>query len=147
MASVDKMLVLMNKGLTMRAGQMHGQKYMHKLLDLILNEQLDPSLLLPITTARTSAPRLQDFQQKEDNCVKVVLKPISKRQERRGKEASKHNLPSLLSLTCCCFEEYSSKKKCSLLTNSWKQFVGTALTMYGSIQYPILKSSTAWCNY
>jgi len=70
----------MNKGLTMRAGQMHGQKYMHKLLDLILTEQLDPSLLLPITTARTSA--LQDFQQKEDNCVKVVLKP--KQAEVRG---------------------------------------------------------------
>jgi threonine dehydrogenase-like Zn-dependent dehydrogenase len=75
---VDKMPfgALMNKGLTMRAGQMHGQKYMHKLLDLILTEQLDPSFVVTHQLPLEQAPHAYKiFQQKEDNCIKVVLKP------------------------------------------------------------------------
>jgi len=45
---VDKMPLgaAFNKGLTFRMGQMHGQKYMHKLLELVLNGELDPSFVV-----------------------------------------------------------------------------------------------------
>ncbi len=75
---IDKMPLgaAFNKGLTFRMGQMHGQKYMHKLLDLILEEKLDPSQVvthqLPLDQA---AHGYEIFQQKKDNCIKVVLKP------------------------------------------------------------------------
>ncbi|BAZ08519.1 alcohol dehydrogenase [Calothrix sp. NIES-4071] len=75
---IDKMPLgaAFNKGLTFRMGQMHGQKYMHKLLDLILEGKLDPSQVvthqLPLDQA---AHGYEIFQQKKDNCIKVVLKP------------------------------------------------------------------------
>lgn len=75
---VDKMPfgAAFNKGLTLRMGQMHGQKYMHQLLDLILNGQLNPSAVITHTLPLEEAPRgFRMFQQKEDNCIKVVLKP------------------------------------------------------------------------
>lgn len=75
---VDKMPfgAAFNKGLTFRMGQMHGQKYMHKLLDLVLDGKLDPSQVvthqLPLEEA---AHGYKIFQQKQDKCIKVVLKP------------------------------------------------------------------------
>lgn len=75
---VDKMPfgAAFNKGLTLRMGQMHGQKYMHKLLDLVLDGKLDPSQVvthqLPLEEA---AHGYKIFQQKQDKCIKVVLKP------------------------------------------------------------------------
>lgn len=66
----------MNKALTFRMGQMYGQKYMHLLLQLILDGKLDPSFVithqLPLEQA---AYGYQIFQQKQDNCIKVVLRP------------------------------------------------------------------------
>jgi threonine dehydrogenase-like Zn-dependent dehydrogenase len=75
---VDKMPfgAAFNKGLTFRMGQMHGQKYMHKLLDLVLNEKLDPSFVVTHQLPLEQAPHAYKiFQQKQDNCIKVVLKP------------------------------------------------------------------------
>jgi threonine dehydrogenase-like Zn-dependent dehydrogenase len=75
---IDKMPfgAAFNKGLTFRMGQMHGQKYMHLLLNLILENKLDPSQVithqLPLEQA---AYGYEIFQQKKDNCIKVVLKP------------------------------------------------------------------------
>ncbi|AFZ24651.1 theronine dehydrogenase-like Zn-dependent dehydrogenase [Cylindrospermum stagnale PCC 7417] len=66
----------MNKGLTFRMGQMHGQKYMHLLLQLILDGKLDPSFVITHQLPLDKAPYgYHIFQQKEDNCIKVVLKP------------------------------------------------------------------------
>jgi threonine dehydrogenase-like Zn-dependent dehydrogenase len=75
---VDKMPLgaAFNKGLTFRMGQMHGQKYMHLLLKLVMDGKLDPSFVvthqLPLEQA---AHGYNIFQQKKDNCIKVVLKP------------------------------------------------------------------------
>ena len=65
-----------NKGLTFRMGQMHGQKYMNLLLQLILDGKLDPSFVVSHQLPLEQAPLgYHIFQQKKDNCIKVVLKP------------------------------------------------------------------------
>jgi threonine dehydrogenase-like Zn-dependent dehydrogenase len=65
-----------NKGLTFRMGQMHGQKYMHLLLQMILDGKLDPSFVVTHQLPLEQAPHAYNiFQQKKDNCIKVVLKP------------------------------------------------------------------------
>jgi len=65
-----------NKGLTMRMGQMHGQKYMRLLLERVLNGELEPSFVvthrLPLEDAKQG---YEMFKHKKDNCIKVVLKP------------------------------------------------------------------------
>ncbi|BAZ31016.1 alcohol dehydrogenase [Cylindrospermum sp. NIES-4074] len=66
----------MNKALTFRMGQMYGQKYMHLLLQLILDGKLDPSFVITHQLPLEQAPYgYQIFQQKQDNCIKVVLRP------------------------------------------------------------------------
>lgn len=75
---VDKMPMgaAFNKALTFRMGQMHGQKYMHHLLNLILEGKLDPSFVVTHTLPLDEAPYAYHiFQQKQDNCIKVILKP------------------------------------------------------------------------
>jgi threonine dehydrogenase-like Zn-dependent dehydrogenase len=75
---IDKMPfgAAFNKGLTFRMGQMHGQKYMHLLLQLILDGKLDPSFVITHKLPLEQAPYGYDiFQQKKDNCIKVVLQP------------------------------------------------------------------------
>ncbi|AFY87306.1 MAG: putative zinc-binding alcohol dehydrogenase [Chroococcidiopsis cubana SAG 39.79] len=75
---VDKMPfgAAFNKALTFRMGQMHGQKYMHLLLKMILEEKFDPSRVVTHQLPLEQAAHGYDiFQQKKDNCIKVVLKP------------------------------------------------------------------------
>ena len=66
----------MEKGLQMAAGQTPVQAYWHKLLDLIRQGKLTPDMVitheLPLTEA---AHGYKIFNDKTDNCVKVVLKP------------------------------------------------------------------------
>ena len=75
---VDKMPLgaVMNKGLTMRAGQMHGQKYMPILLEHVLQGEVDPSAVfthrLPLAEAKQG---FEIFKHKQDNCIKVLLQP------------------------------------------------------------------------
>jgi threonine dehydrogenase-like Zn-dependent dehydrogenase len=65
-----------NKGLTLRMGQMHGQKYMRMLVERVVNGEIDPSFVvthrLPLAEAKYG---YEIFKHKNDNCVKVVLKP------------------------------------------------------------------------
>jgi threonine dehydrogenase-like Zn-dependent dehydrogenase len=65
-----------NKGLTMRMGQMHGQKYMKMLLGRVLKGEIDPSFVvthtLPLSEAKYG---YEIFKHKNDKCIKVVLKP------------------------------------------------------------------------
>jgi threonine dehydrogenase-like Zn-dependent dehydrogenase len=67
---------LMNKGLTLRTGQCHVQRYMKPLLDRIRSGQIDPSF---VVTHRLELGLASDayetFKHKLDECVKVVLKP------------------------------------------------------------------------
>ena len=67
---------LMNKGLTLRSGQTHVQRYLRPLLERIKNGEIDPSFVvthqLPLSEA---AKGYEMFGNKEDGCIKVVLKP------------------------------------------------------------------------
>jgi threonine dehydrogenase-like Zn-dependent dehydrogenase len=66
----------MNKGLTMKTGQCHVQRYMKRLYEHVRNGNIDPSFVvthrLPLGEASNG---YETFKHKEDNCVKVVLKP------------------------------------------------------------------------
>jgi threonine dehydrogenase-like Zn-dependent dehydrogenase len=66
----------MNKGLTMKTGQCHVQRYMKPLLDRIRAGQIDPSFVVTHRLGLGSAPEgYEKFKHKQDGCVKVVLKP------------------------------------------------------------------------
>jgi threonine dehydrogenase-like Zn-dependent dehydrogenase len=66
----------MNRGLTLRTGQCHVQRYMKRLLDLIKNGQIDPTRVITHTLPLQQAPKGYDmFKHKKENCEKVVLKP------------------------------------------------------------------------
>ena len=66
----------MNKGLTFKMGQTHVQKYMPMLFDLIESGEIDPSTIITHTMPLDDAPHAYDiFNSKEDDCIKVVLKP------------------------------------------------------------------------
>jgi threonine dehydrogenase-like Zn-dependent dehydrogenase len=75
---VDKipMGAAMNKGLTLKTGQMFGQKYMPILLDSVIKGEVDPSAVFTHRLPLTEAPQgFELFKHKKDNCVKVLLKP------------------------------------------------------------------------
>ncbi|HEY9698961.1 MAG TPA: zinc-dependent alcohol dehydrogenase [Trichocoleus sp.] len=75
---VDKipMGAAFNKGLTLKMGQMFGQKYMPKLVEYVLNGEVDPSVVfthhLPLEETKQG---FELFKHKRDNCIKVLLKP------------------------------------------------------------------------
>ena len=75
---VDKfpMGSLMNRSLTLRTGQCHVQRYMKPLLERIEKGEIDPSFVITHRLPLDEAPRGFDmFMNKEDDCLKVVLKP------------------------------------------------------------------------
>jgi threonine dehydrogenase-like Zn-dependent dehydrogenase len=66
---------MMNKALTLKTGQTHVHRYLGPLLDRIRNGDLDPSFVITHTLPLEDAPSAYDmFVDKEDECVKVVLK-------------------------------------------------------------------------
>jgi threonine dehydrogenase-like Zn-dependent dehydrogenase len=66
----------MNKGLTMRTGQCHVQRYMKPLLEHIEAGRIDPSFVVTHRLELGQAPDgYETFKHKQDECVKVVLKP------------------------------------------------------------------------
>jgi threonine dehydrogenase-like Zn-dependent dehydrogenase len=75
---LDKMPMgsFMNRSLTFRTGQTHVQRYMRPLLDKIEQGEIDPSFIVTHHMPLDDAPRgYKMFRGKEDDCVKVVLKP------------------------------------------------------------------------
>jgi threonine dehydrogenase-like Zn-dependent dehydrogenase len=75
---IDKfpMGVAFAKGLELRMGQCHVHKYVKKLLKLIEDGTIDPSFVITHTLPLTEAPHAYKiFRDKEDKCIKVVLKP------------------------------------------------------------------------
>jgi len=73
---IDKfpMGAVMNRSLTIRAGQCHVQRYMRPLLDRIQKGDIDPSFVITHRLPLHQAPQGYDmFLKKEDNCEKVVL--------------------------------------------------------------------------
>jgi threonine dehydrogenase-like Zn-dependent dehydrogenase len=75
---VDKLPfgALMNKGLTVRTGQTHVNRWTDDLLRRIVEGQIDPSFVITHTASLEQGPGLyKTFRDKEDSCIKVVLKP------------------------------------------------------------------------
>jgi threonine dehydrogenase-like Zn-dependent dehydrogenase len=65
-----------NKGLTFKMGQTHMHRYMGKLLERVERGEIDPSFVITHRLPLDEAARGYDiFKKKEDNCIKVVLKP------------------------------------------------------------------------
>jgi threonine dehydrogenase-like Zn-dependent dehydrogenase len=64
------------KGLTMRMGQTHVHRYLQPLLKLIQAGKIDPSFVISHRLPLEQAPAAyRTFRDKEDACIKVVLKP------------------------------------------------------------------------
>ncbi|MGU3558519.1 zinc-dependent alcohol dehydrogenase [Methylobacterium radiotolerans] len=75
---VDKipMGAAMNKGLTFRMGQTHVQRWTGDLLRRIEEEQIDPSFVITHEVPLDQGPEMyRTFRDKQDSCIKVVLKP------------------------------------------------------------------------
>jgi threonine dehydrogenase-like Zn-dependent dehydrogenase len=67
---------LMNKGLTIRTGQTHVNRWTPDLLRRIQEGQIDPSFVITHTASLEDGPRMYTtFRDKQDGCIKVVLKP------------------------------------------------------------------------
>jgi threonine dehydrogenase-like Zn-dependent dehydrogenase len=67
---------LMNKGLTIKTGQCHVQRYMKPLYEHIRAGHIDPSFVVTHRMELGKAPDgYETFKHKQDECVKVVLKP------------------------------------------------------------------------
>ncbi len=65
-----------NKGLTLKMGQTHVQKYLPMLLQKIEDGSIDPSFIITHRLSLDDAPRAYEiFRNKEEGCIKVVLKP------------------------------------------------------------------------
>jgi threonine dehydrogenase-like Zn-dependent dehydrogenase len=66
----------MNKGLTMKTGQTHTQRYTDPLLEKIQKGEIDPSFVITHKLKLEDGPgAYRVFRDKKDGCIKVVLKP------------------------------------------------------------------------
>ena len=67
---------IMNKGLTIRTGQTHVNRWTDDLLSRIERGQIDPSFVITHTVDLEDGPEMyKTFRAKEDGCIKVVMKP------------------------------------------------------------------------
>lgn len=68
--------LVMNKGLTIRSGQTHVKRWTDDLLRRIAEGQIDPSFVITHTMGLEDGPEMYNvFRNKQDGCIKVVLKP------------------------------------------------------------------------
>ncbi len=66
----------MNKGLTFRMGQTHVNRWTGDLLRRIEEGQIDPSFVITHSVSLEEGPQMyKTFRNKQDGCIKVVLKP------------------------------------------------------------------------
>jgi threonine dehydrogenase-like Zn-dependent dehydrogenase len=67
---------IMNRSITIKTGQTHVQRYMRPLLERIHQGEIDPSFVVTHTMRLEDAPEgYKIFNEKRDECIKVVLKP------------------------------------------------------------------------
>ncbi len=67
---------LMNRSITIKTAQTHVHRYLKPLLGRIEKGQIDPSFVVTHRMSLDDAPKAYDmFLNKEDECIKVVLKP------------------------------------------------------------------------
>ncbi|GGT00048.1 glutathione-dependent formaldehyde dehydrogenase [Planobispora rosea] len=68
---------LMNRSLTLKAGQCHVQRYTRPLLERIRNGDIDPSFVISHRMRLEDAPRgYEMFKNKQDECNKIVLSAV-----------------------------------------------------------------------
>jgi threonine dehydrogenase-like Zn-dependent dehydrogenase len=66
----------MNKGLTFRMGQTHVNRWTDDLLRRIEEGEIDPSFVITHIVRLEDGPEMYKvFRDKQDSCIKVVLKP------------------------------------------------------------------------
>jgi threonine dehydrogenase-like Zn-dependent dehydrogenase len=66
------------KGLTLKMGQTHMQKYLRPLLNRIERKEIDPSFVITHRASIEQAPEMyRTFRDKQHDCIKVVLKPAA----------------------------------------------------------------------
>jgi threonine dehydrogenase-like Zn-dependent dehydrogenase len=67
---------LMNKALTIRTGQQHGQRYIPRLLEHMARGELDASYMLTHPLCLDEGPRgYRLFSERSDSCVRAVFAP------------------------------------------------------------------------
>ena len=67
---------IVNRSLTIRAGQTHVQRYMRPLLERIQAGEIDPTFIITHRLPLDEAPHgFEIFNNKQDECLKVVLTP------------------------------------------------------------------------
>lgn len=67
---------LMNKALTVRTGQTHVNRWTDDLMKRIQDGQIDPSFVITHSVSLEEGPGMyKTFRDKEDGCIKVVMKP------------------------------------------------------------------------
>jgi len=67
---------VVNKGLTIKSGQTHVQRYLAPLLEKIEAGLIDPSFVITDRIRLDEAPAAYEkFRDKTDGCIKVVIKP------------------------------------------------------------------------
>jgi threonine dehydrogenase-like Zn-dependent dehydrogenase len=67
---------LMNKGLTLRAAQQHGHRYIPMLLDRIAAGEIETRHLVTHQGGLEDAPRMYElFKKRDDGCVRAVFRP------------------------------------------------------------------------
>jgi threonine dehydrogenase-like Zn-dependent dehydrogenase len=68
--------VIMNKGLTIRTAQQHGQKYVPRLLEMVQRGELDTACLATHHFSLEASPRAYAmFKAKEDGIMRAVFRP------------------------------------------------------------------------
>jgi threonine dehydrogenase-like Zn-dependent dehydrogenase len=77
---------LMNKALTIKTGQTHVHRYMQPLLERIQKGEIDPSFVITHRMPLDDAPQgYATFCDKQDECIKIVLKPWENRSTEKVK--------------------------------------------------------------
>jgi threonine dehydrogenase-like Zn-dependent dehydrogenase len=67
---------IMNRSITVKTGQTHVHRYMRPLLERIEKGEIDPTFVVTHRLSLEEAPQgYATFNNKEDNCIKIVLKP------------------------------------------------------------------------
>jgi threonine dehydrogenase-like Zn-dependent dehydrogenase len=67
---------VMEKGLTLKTGQTHVQRYLPALLQAIVEEKIDTTFLISDRMSLEDAPKAYaKFKNEQNECTKVVLKP------------------------------------------------------------------------
>ena len=71
---------LMQKGLTVKTGQTHVQKYLRMLYELIAQGKVDTTFLISHHGSLEEGPELyQKWHDEQDSYTKIVLKPGAQR--------------------------------------------------------------------